>query len=75
MEKRVSEAESVIRDMGSQIKELKAIPVYRCIDFGVLRGLLHGDRPPEGTEERRRLMRLVNEVLQGDLTYREGSGI
>jgi hypothetical protein len=61
--------------MDSQIKELKAAAGHRCIDFGVLKGFLYSDRPPERTEERRRFVKIVKEVLQGDLAYREGSGI
>jgi hypothetical protein len=61
--------------MDSQIKQLKAAAGHRCIDFGLLKGFLYSDRPPEGTEERCRFVRLVKEVLQGDPPYREGSGI
>ena len=40
LERRLSEAESVIRNMGCQIMDLKAAAGHRCIDFGLLKGLL-----------------------------------
>ena len=55
--------------------DLKAATGHRCMDLGLLRGLLDSDRPPEGTEERRRFVKIFNEVLQGDPAYRKGPGI
>ena len=57
------------------IMESEVAASHGCIDFGGLRGLLDSDRPLDGTEERRRFMKIVKEALRFDPACRKGSGI